>query len=78
MAAGKTLELLVGVVLVLRCVGSIHAEVTAGDGKRLTHKPDTRVKLLHRSVLKWVTCRKTGEKDADAGGEVVSSRVDSS
>lgn len=40
MAAEKTLELLVGVVLVLQCVGSIEAEVTAGDGKHHEHKPD--------------------------------------
>ncbi|KAM6900292.1 plexin domain-containing protein 2 [Xenentodon cancila] len=32
MAAEKTLELLVGVVLVLQCVGNIQEEVSAGDG----------------------------------------------
>lgn len=40
MAGVKTFVLLVGVVLVLQCVGNAQAEVTTSNGKNLSYKAD--------------------------------------
>lgn len=40
MAGVKTFDLLVGVVVVLQCVGSVRAEITASNGKNQHLKPE--------------------------------------
>lgn len=56
MAGVKTFVLLVGVVLVLQCVGNAQAEVTTSNGKNLSYKADLFLYAGVKCVCK--TCRK--------------------
>lgn len=60
MAGVKTFVLLVGVVLVLQCVGNAQAEVTTSNGKNLSYKADLFLYAGVKCVCK--TCRKKKKK----------------